>query len=107
MKRLAKTLAERAGASEGSSQGGYVSRVLVQRDDTWTSALDYLLAHEWKKAEIRKALDEMPGLRGFVARPREGVERATGCHVSIGEALAMRALALEWNAGNAEVARRL
>jgi hypothetical protein len=107
MKRQAKTVAEKAGAGEGASQGGYVSKVLVQRAEGWTAALDYLLAGDWKKREIREILEALPAVSSFPHRPRAVIRRVTSAQFSEPEARALILLALEWNAGNSEVARQL
>lgn len=110
LKRQAKTIAEQAGTGgpgDGASQGGYVSKVLVQRVEGWNAALEYLLACGWTKRQIREVLEELPSVSAFPLQSRAAVRRATSVQVNEAEARALILLALEWNAGNAEVARQL
>jgi hypothetical protein len=90
------------------NQSAYLSAVIEQRHAAWIDALEFLFEEGWKKKEIREALDQLPQPPAFSKRPARTVNAAIGSH-AVGDtvARALLVLALEWAAGNAELARRL
>ncbi len=89
------------------NQSAYLSAVIEQRHAAWIDALEFLFEEGWKKREIREALDQLPQPPAFSKRPARTVSAALGDQVGDTVARALLVLALEWAAGNAELARRL
>jgi hypothetical protein len=107
LRKSAKAIAERAGAGEGTSQGGYVSALVEACDAEWQAALEYLLDREWKKRDLREVLEAIPRPPAFPTRPLRTVSSAGVEITSETDARALLVLAREAAAGNAELQKRL